>query len=139
MGVYLWSVLAARDLGLITVKEAQSRLTQALDSVGKLERYEGQFYNWYDPVKLEPTETCPFLSTVDNGWLAAALIMVINGVPELREQAYAILKDMDFGLYYDQKAGLLYGGYSPKPTSKDCDKTAIPGVLIYKDFFRIIK
>lgn len=47
--------------------------------------------------------------------------MVINGAPD-SEEAYAILKDMDFGLYYDQKVGLLYGGYSPKPTSKDCDK-----------------
>lgn len=122
MGVYLWSVLAARDLRLITAKEAQSRLAQALDSMGKLERYKGQFYNWYDPVTLEPTETCPFLSTVDNGWLAAALIMVKNGVPELSEQANSLLKAMNFGLYYDRKAGLLYGGYSPKPASKDCDK-----------------
>ena len=122
IGVYIWSVLAARDLYLITSNEARKRLATTLESLATMDRYRGQFYNWYDPVTLEPTETCPFLSTVDNGWLAAALIMVINGAPELREEAYAILKDMDFGLYYDQKAGLLYGGYSPKPTSKDCDK-----------------
>lgn len=121
IGVYIWSVLAARDLQLIKPAEAQSRLAKTLESLAKLERYKGQFYNWYDPATLQPTETCPFLSTVDNGWLATALIMVANSVPQLRYQASLLLKDMNFGLYYDPNAGLLYGGYSPPSATAECD------------------
>ena len=47
----------------------------------------------------------PFLSSVDNGWMAAALLMVSNAVPELRDQARALLAPMDFGYYYDPAAG----------------------------------
>ena len=51
-----------------------------------------------------------FLSSVDNGWLAAALIMVGHAVPELAAKAEAIESKMDFGFYYDPNAGLLRGG-----------------------------
>ncbi len=69
-----------------------TRIAQTLRSVETLERHEpsGQFYNWYDPATLAeahhlagPTgnPVYPFLSSVDNGWLASALIMVANAVP----------------------------------------------------------
>ena len=47
----------------------------------------------------------PFLSSVDNGWLAAGLMMVENGVPELRAKAHALVAAMDFGFYYDPAVG----------------------------------
>ena len=122
---YIWSTLAARDLQIITPEEARQRIGQTLATVETLERHwpSGQFYNWYDPQTGEkltiwpPSGSIvyPFLSTVDNGWLAAALIMVTNTVPQLRDQARAILSGMDFGFYYDPNAGLLRGGYWPTP------------------------
>jgi hypothetical protein len=58
----------------------------------------------------------PFLSSVDNGWLATALVMVENGVPELREKAHALVAAMDFGFYYDPAVGQLRGGaWTEKP------------------------
>ncbi len=60
----------------------------------------------------------PFLSSVDNGWLAASLIMVRNTVPQLRAQANAIYADMDFGFYYDPGAGLLRGGFWDEPSNQ---------------------
>jgi hypothetical protein len=57
----------------------------------------------------------PFLSSVDNGWLAAALIMVTNSVPQLRDQAQALADSMHFGSYYDQAAGLIRGGFWVAP------------------------
>jgi hypothetical protein len=51
IGSYLWSTVAARDIGLITKAEAKRRMATTLESVAGLERNEqsGMFYNWYDP------------------------------------------------------------------------------------------
>ncbi len=128
IGMYLWATLAARDLDLIGRREATERIAKTLRSVERLERHEpsGQFYNWYDPATLqkltrwpEPPNNPvnPFLSSVDNGWLASALIMVANAVPPLRHRAWTLARSMDFGCYYDPAAkgsdqpGLIRGGF----------------------------
>src|SRR5918999_168016 len=123
VGTYLWSTIAARDLGLITNAQAVARIDRTLDTVSTLERHEasGQFYNWYDPQTGQKLTTWPvdgstvhpFLSSVDNGWLAAALVMVANAVPEHAAQARALYESMDFGFYYDPNAGLIRGGAWP--------------------------
>jgi hypothetical protein len=130
IGMYMWATLAARDLKLISRKEAITRLQVTLDSLEQMERHEpsGQYYNWYDPQTLEkltvfPTDgstVYPFASSVDNGWLAAGLIMVANAVPQLRDQAWALATSMDFGCYYDPNAkpgGLIRGGFWLKDAS----------------------
>jgi Putative glucoamylase/Protein of unknown function (DUF3131) len=105
---YLWSVLAAERLKIIGTDEAHRRLDRTLQAIGRLERVHGFFYEWLDPRTgavlrespyhggpIEPVASC-----VDNGWLAAALIMVRNTCPPLRERAEALLKPMDFGFFY---------------------------------------
>jgi hypothetical protein len=130
VGAYLWSTLAARDAGIIGGAEARRRIAATLASVAKLERHQpsGMFYNWYDPATGTKLTTWPvngdpvypFLSSVDNGWMAAALLMVSNAVPELRAQARALLAPMDFGYYYDPAAGLLRGGFWVDPPGGQC-------------------
>ncbi|GAA3507601.1 hypothetical protein FHR32_001148 [Streptosporangium album] len=126
---YLWSTVAARDSHLISPGEARRRVVKALGSTAELERHAptGQFYNWYDPHTLQLVRTWPedgsavqpFLSSVDNGWLAAALMMVRSAVPEASRQAGTLLGGMDFRSYYDPAAqpdagtGLLRGGFWP--------------------------
>jgi len=115
---YIWSTLAARDMGIISAADARQRIAQTLATLAKLERAHGQYYNWYDPASGERLRVWPadgsrvygFLSSVDNGWLAAALMMVANAVPESRNKANAILRDMDFAFYYDPNQGQLRGG-----------------------------
>jgi hypothetical protein len=130
IGMYLWATLAARDLGLIESDEATARIGQTLTSVETLERHapSGQFFNWYDPATLAKLTTWPepphdpvypFASSVDNGWLAAALLMVSNAVPELHGRALGLATSMNFGCYYDPNAkgggennpGLIRGGF----------------------------
>ncbi|HWM07416.1 MAG TPA: DUF3131 domain-containing protein, partial [Actinophytocola sp.] len=128
IGSYLWSAIVAEDLGLIKRRELVSRTKKTLDSVGELVRHpdSGQFYNWYDPVTLEKlrvwpedgSTVYPFLSSVDNAWMAAALMVVRNAVPEVRAQAQRLLDPMDFAFYYDPAgrspdvaAGLMRGGF----------------------------
>ncbi len=126
IGMYLWATIAARDLGLISDRQATRRMRRTLTSVSQLERHEpsGQFYNWYDPVTLEKITiwpengdiVYPFLSSVDNGWLAAALLMVAEAEPKLHDRAWVLATSMDFGCYYDAQAkpdgaGLIRGGF----------------------------
>ena len=128
IGLYVWSTLAARDLQIIKPAEARLRIGKVLDMLETMERhtFTGQYYNWYDPSTGEKLTVWPpsgdpvypFLSSVDNGWLASALIMITNAVPQSRDRAQAILDGMDFGCYYDPNArgpdlgaGLLRGGF----------------------------
>jgi hypothetical protein len=130
VGTYLWSTLAARDLGIVRSSEAHARIGRALDALAGLERHEpsGMFYNWYDPTTgaklttwpVDGSPVYPFLSTVDNGWLAAALLMVRNAVPPLARRAAELLAPMDFGAYYDPAAGLLRGGFWVDPPGTTC-------------------
>ena len=109
IAAYLWSTQAADALKLIDHDEAGRRLAATLETLARVERSHGFFFNWYDaetgarlatwPVGGHPTR--PFLSSVDNGWLAAALMMVANARPELRPQAEALLAPMNFGFFYD--------------------------------------
>ncbi len=98
IAAYLWSTLAAEDLKIIGAEEAADRLGRTLASLVKLERSHGFFYNWYDPRDGSPLKVWPgggpvrpFLSTVDNGWLAVALMMVRNTRPAFREVAEDLL------------------------------------------------
>src|SRR5204863_4112115 len=72
IGLYLLSVVAARDLGFITLREAVERLAATLDTVERLEKKEGHVLNWYDTTTLVPLPP-RYVSTVDSGNLAAYL------------------------------------------------------------------
>ena len=126
IAAYLWSTMAAEDLKIIGPEEAADRLGRTLTSLVKLEKSHGFFYNWYDPrdgsnLKVWPGggSVRPFLSTVDNGWLAVALMMVRNARPAFREVADGLLNPMNFGFFYDpydpknpiEHPGLLRGGF----------------------------
>ncbi|MEJ7652931.1 MAG: DUF3131 domain-containing protein [Chloroflexia bacterium] len=119
IATYIWSTLAARDLQIIKPGEARARISKTLDTLATMERYSGaeqprcagQYYNWYDPatgdkLTVWPVDggvVYPFLSSVDNGWLAAALIMVRNSEPRLRAQANAVYSTMDWLLLRPQR------------------------------------
>lgn len=134
IGAYMWSAVAARDTGLITATEARERVAKTLASVAKLERNEtsGMFYNWYNPNNGKKLYTFPesgdpikpFLSSVDNGWLATGLLLVERAIPALHDEAHAIRKDMNFACYYNPDenapAGQIRGGFwdeDPKETA----------------------
>ncbi|MGV8968180.1 MAG: glucoamylase family protein [Cellulomonas sp.] len=140
IGAYMWSTVVAEELDLISSREAKKRLKQTLTTLAGMERHEpsGMFYNWYDEAtgaKLTTFPTGdpvdPFLSSVDNGWFAAALMVVKSSEPSLAKQADAILAGMDFGAFYDlnqfggTRPGMVYGGFWPDVPAQ----TACPGTL----------
>ncbi|HEX6935045.1 MAG TPA: glucoamylase family protein [Actinomycetes bacterium] len=125
IGAYLWSAVAAREIGLITSEEARTRIAQTLETLPTLEIHEpsGMYFNWYDPATGDKLTTWPadgstvhpFLSSVDNGWLATALEVVIDQVPDLADEAHVVLDRMDFGYYYDPQVNQIRGGFWVDP------------------------
>jgi hypothetical protein len=127
IGGYLWSTVVARELGIISSWECRKRLTQTLTTMTRLKHHEpsGMFYNWYDEATGEvvtvwpedDSPVYPFLSSVDNGWFAAALMVVRNAEPGVARLANGLLSKMNFGMFYNKDArpvaaaGLLRGGF----------------------------
>jgi cyclic beta-1,2-glucan synthetase len=77
LGLYLLAIVSARDFGWLGTIEAVERIEAALDTMGRLQRFRGHFYNWYDTRDLRPLEP-RYVSSVDSGNLAAHLITVAN-------------------------------------------------------------
>jgi hypothetical protein len=119
VAAYLWSAVAARDLGIISERTTEMRIDQTLTTLESMERAHGFYFDWYDAATGEPLTTWPdsgdpvrpFLSSVDNGWLATAMMIVREATPQFASRADALLEDMDFGFFYDPDVGQLRGGY----------------------------
>ncbi len=78
IGFWLTSALAARDFGYLTADDFCRRCTQTLDTLDRLEHYEGHILNWYDIQSLKPLEP-RYVSTADSGNLIACLWVLEQG------------------------------------------------------------
>src|SRR5207237_6220172 len=73
LGLYLLSTVTARDFGWLGTVDAVERLEATLDTMQRLERFRGHFYNWYGTRDCRPLEP-RYVSSVDSGNLAGHLI-----------------------------------------------------------------
>ncbi|MDX9862861.1 MAG: glycosyl transferase, partial [Rhodospirillales bacterium] len=83
IGMALLANLAAADFGYLTGGELLDRTERTLDTMDRLGRYRGHFYNWYDTRTLEPLPQ-QYVSTVDSGNLVGALATLRAGLLELK-------------------------------------------------------
>lgn len=137
IGLGFMSIIASRDmsrslndeLDFMSDEEADRAIEKMLTSLEDLEdadKYEGFLYNWYDTQsgsvirydkenegKEEDEKKYPFVSTVDNAWLAAGLIILRNASPKHKARADALLNDMHFSILYDESEKKFRGGYTP--------------------------
>src|SRR6185503_5230865 len=84
-GLYLLSVLAARDFGWAGLSDTVDRLEATMKTLCGLQRYRGHFYNWYDTRELCPLEPA-YISSVDSGNLAGDLLVLAQACSELTAQ-----------------------------------------------------
>ena len=75
LGLYLISVLSARDFGWIGAEETVERLEATMATMSRMQLYRGHFLNWYDTRDLRPLEPA-YVSTVDSGNLCAHLLVL---------------------------------------------------------------
>jgi cyclic beta-1,2-glucan synthetase len=88
-GLYLLSVLAARDFGWMGVIDTVERLEATLATLRALPRLHGHFYNWYDTVDLHTLEP-RYISTVDSGNLAGHLLTLAQGCRGMLKQPLSL-------------------------------------------------
>jgi cyclic beta-1,2-glucan synthetase len=91
IGVYLLSVISARDFGWISFEETVRRLEQTIATIDGMPKYRGHLYNWYRTNTLE-TLGPRYVSAVDSGNLAGHLIAVSSMCREWAEAPSAHLQ-----------------------------------------------
>lgn len=110
IGLYLMSCLAAYEMGFLRMEAALKRVRQTLSTLEKLEKWQGQLYNWYDTQTLKALKP-RYVSSVDSGNLAAALLLIAhafeNADRECANRARTLAKQMDFRSLYDENAELF--------------------------------
>ena len=82
IGLWMTSVLGAHDSGYLTVNQVVDSLANTMETITRLERYEGHLLNWYDIQTLIPLDP-RYVSTVDSGNLLGALWALEQGLGEL--------------------------------------------------------
>lgn len=82
IGLWILSVLSAYDFKYIAVDTLIQRVLATLQTINKLERYEGHLLNWYNIQNLQPLYP-RYVSTVDNGNLIASLWTFEQGFYQL--------------------------------------------------------
>jgi cyclic beta-1,2-glucan synthetase len=85
IGLYLLSVVSARDFGWLATSQAVERIEATLATMSRLERFRGHFFNWYDTRDLRLLDP-RYVSSVDSGNLAGHLIALANACREWRHQ-----------------------------------------------------
>ncbi|HUG36193.1 MAG TPA: hypothetical protein VML54_04540, partial [Candidatus Limnocylindrales bacterium] len=85
IGLYLLSTVAARDFGWLGTVDTLARLEATLATMGRLERFRGHFYNWYDTKDCRPLDP-KYVSTVDSGNLAGHLVALAHACRQMMEQ-----------------------------------------------------
>ncbi len=105
-GLYLLSVIAARDFGWLGIMDTVDRLEATLGTLLTMPRLHGHFYNWYDTRDLRPLDP-RYLSTVDSGNFAGHLLALVQACRDAPWRPFAPAKALR-GIA--DTHGLLSGG-----------------------------
>src|SRR5690606_2207415 len=91
IGMYLLSVVSARDFGWISLAETVERIDQTLTTMERMERHRGHLYNWYDTRTLQALYPL-YISSVDSGNLAGHLVTLAAACDEWAAAPAAFLQ-----------------------------------------------
>lgn len=134
IGLYLLSVLCARDFGFIDSTLMQEKISQTLDTLEKLPKWNGHLYNRYSTQTLKILPPY-FISTVDSGNFTACLIILARGLREYVYESTELLtiikrietldKNCDYSKLYNKDRNLFTIGasitkYENAEISKNC-------------------
>jgi len=86
IGLYLLSVVSARDFGWVGTLDAVDRIETTLRTMQRLEDYRGHLYNWYDTRDGRPLDP-QYVSSVDSGNLAGSLLALANACQEVMDES----------------------------------------------------
>ncbi len=125
IGYSMTAVISAAELGFITRKEALQRLEHIVDTVIRLEKWNGHLFNWYSVSTLKALPNF-FISTCDSGNFVACLYVVKGWLAgkgdgdDLLSKVNRIIDQTDFTKLYNPELdvfsiGFDYGSFSLLP------------------------
>ncbi len=127
IGYSLTAIVSAAKLGFITDKEAVDRLEHVIDTVSRLEKWNGHLFNWYHVKKLIALPNY-FISTCDSGNFVACLYVVkgflteietapemetrtVNTIENLKNKVQHLITQTDFSKLYNHDLDVFSIGY----------------------------
>jgi cyclic beta-1,2-glucan synthetase len=118
IGMALLADLAAYDFGYCSAAQLLARTQNTFETLSRLERYRGHFFNWYHTRSLAPLHP-QYVSMVDSGNLAANLLVLASGLVELSEAP--VLPPRVFGGLRDTLRVLLDAARGNRAPHVDAD------------------
>ncbi len=116
IGFYLVSLLAARDIDLITSTELYENLDNSLKTVESLDKYNGNLFNWYDISDLTVIGD-RYVSSVDSGNFVVMLVALKEGLLEyigednriesIISRIETLISQTDLSILYDNRRDLF--------------------------------
>jgi cyclic beta-1,2-glucan synthetase len=91
MGMALNAALVAHDFGWLDPLTLTAWLRNGMEGMAQLERYRGHWYNWYEIRDLEKLHPA-YISTVDSGNLAVALVTLARALDQLRSRPLSLTR-----------------------------------------------
>ena len=119
IGYSLLAVISASELGFISHKEALGKLERIVDTIIKLEKWNGHLFNWYDIHSLKALPNF-FISTCDSGNFVASLYVIKgylasnfdhNHAQELLSKVERLINNTDFTKLYNHELDVFSIGY----------------------------
>ncbi len=124
IGLGLLSVASACDLQYIKLEDAINLLEKMIETIEKLQKWNGHLYNWYNTKTLMPLIP-RYISTVDSGNFVGYLYTLQgflqeklnqykdqNKVQNLIEIADKLIHNTDFSFLYDKEKSIFSIGYN---------------------------
>ncbi len=121
IGYSMTAVVSAAELDFISKEEAVVRIGHIVDTVERLEKWNGHLYNWYGIESLNPLPNF-FISTCDSGNFVACLYVVKGFLDTLLETGQAhvstlpakvdrLIAQTDFTKLYNPQLDVFSIGY----------------------------
>lgn len=84
IGFLIISVIIAYIMGYISEGDMTERLGNIMDTIDKMDKWNGHIFNWYDTTTLAPLEP-RYVSSVDSGNLCACLLAAASVLDSLQD------------------------------------------------------
>lgn len=115
LGFALLADICAFHNGFITLSKVNMRITSKLETLSKLEKHNGNLYNWYD-IKTKTALTPKFVSSVDLGNYLACLFTLKSFMETYKLDNINILNNLinevNLDFLYDKEKQLFTIGYN---------------------------
>ena len=117
IGYSMTAIVSAAEMGFISHEDAVDRLGHIIDTVEKLDKWNGHLYNWYGISNLKALPNF-FISTCDSGNFVACLYVVKgwlesleSRVESLEMRVQSLIAQTDFMKLYNPELDVFSIGY----------------------------